>query len=480
MNPREISVGAKTSIRDTLAAIDRGGLGLAIVVDERDRLIGLATDGDIRRALLRGASLDAPVADAMRRDPVTVREGTSLDEVRRLSSDRVRHIPVLDEQGRVTDLTTYMLNVHIPVAAPRITERALRYVTDCIVSNWISSGGPYVQRFEQAFAEFCEASHAVATSNGTTALHLALAALGVGPGDEVIVPTLTFVATANAVRYVGGTPVFVDSEPRTWNLDPDRVIAAITERTKAIIPVHLYGHPADLGPILDAATKRGIHVIEDAAEAHGALYRGRRVGALGTAGTFSFYGNKIITTGEGGMVVTNDADLARRLRFLRDHAMDPARKYWHTEVGFNYRLTNLQAAVGVAQMEEIDSILERKVWQAATYRRLLDGMDVTLPPAESWATNVHWMFSILVPAGRRDAVMIGLSALGVDSRPFFSCVHLMPMYGGHEGEFPVAEDLSERGLNLPSGVDLTRHEIEFTVEALKQAMGQRESTSARH
>jgi perosamine synthetase len=478
MNPKEISVDIDGTIRDTLKVIDRGGLGMAVVVDKGGRLAGIATDGDVRRALLGGATLESAIAPLMRRDPVTVQVDTPVKEIRRLSSDRVRHIPVLDAEGRVVDVTTYMLNVHIPVAAPNITERALRYVTDTIVSNWVSSGGPYVERFEREFAAFCGSAHGVATSNGTTALHLTLAALGVGPGDEVIVPTLTFVSTANVVRYVQATPVFVDSEPRTWNLDAERVKGAVTDRTRAIIPVHLYGHPADLQPILDLAERRGIHVIEDAAEAHGATYRGRRVGGLGTAGCFSFYGNKIITTGEGGMVVTNDGQLAERLRFLRDHAMSRTRKYWHTEVGFNYRLTNLQAAVGVAQLEEIEDILRRKAWQAQTYRALLEAVDVTLPPNESWATNVYWMFSVLTRPGRRDETMGALAAAGVDTRPFFPPVHLMPMYGGKRGDFPVAEDLSERGLNLPSGVNLTRHEIEFTADALRRAVASRAGRAA--
>lgn len=465
------SVRAGATVRDALVAIDEGGIGLTIVLDSADRFLGLATDGDIRRALLSGANLASPIAGAMRTDAVTVREGTPLEAVRELSSKRIRHIPVLTVDGHVAEIISINVDVRIPVAAPNITERELRYVTDCIVSNWISSGGPYVRRFEELFAEYCGTAHGVATSNGTTALHLTLAGLNIGPGDEVIVPTLTFVATANVVRYCGATPVFVDSEERTWNLDPAAVERAITPRTKAIIPVHLYGHPADMDPILQAAKRSGIAVIEDAAEAHGADYKGRRVGSLGLAGCYSFYGNKIVTTGEGGMVVTDDAKLAARLRFLRDHAMDPKRRYWHTEVGFNYRLTNLQAAVGVAQVEEIHTILERKQWQADIYRAELSGTaEIVLPPHEPWAAPVNWMFSVLLPRDRRDAIMSELGRNGIDTRPFFACVHEMPMYGGRAGQFPVAEELSGRGINLPSGVNLTRHEIQLSAGALRNAL----------
>ena len=255
----------------------------------------------------------------------------------------------------------------IPVFAPWLSENVRRYVLDCVDSGWISSLGQYVGRFERDFATFCEARHAVATSNGTTALHLCLATLEIGPGDEVLVPDLTFVSTANVVRYTGATPVLVDSEPRTWGMDPADARRKITPRTRAIIPVHLYGHPVDMDPLLALAAEHGLDIVEDAAEAHGARYKGQRVGALGRIGAFSFYGNKIITTGEGGMVVTNDPKLAERAAFLRDHAMDPRRRYYHPEIGFNYRMTNIQAAIGCAQLEQADAILARRKVIAGAY-----------------------------------------------------------------------------------------------------------------
>ena len=362
----------------------------------------------------------------------------------------------------------------IPVFAPWLSDNVRRYVLDCVDSGWISSLGEYVGRFEREFARFCEAEHGIATSNGTTALHLALATLGIGPGDEVLVPDLTFIATANVVRYTGATPVLVDAEPRSWALDPEDARRKVTPRTRAIIPVHVYGHPADLDPILALARQHGFAVVEDAAEAHGARYRGRRVGALGDLGAFSFYGNKIITTGEGGMVVTNDSTLARRAAFLRDHAMDPVRRYYHPEIGFNYRMTNVQAAIGCAQMEQVDAILDRRKTLAAAYEAGLAGVPgLTRPPVAPWAENVYWMYSVLVePAfGRdRDAVREGLRARGVDSRPFFVPLHAQPPYRT-DAPFPVATELSRRGINLPSGNALTLEQIGTVCAALRELAG---------
>src|SRR5581483_301487 len=339
------------------------------------------TDGDIRRALLGGRALDSRIGDVEHPPSRTAHVRMSPEEVSALFSEPIRVVPVLDDAGRVVDVALLDRRVHLPVAEPFLGDEELRYVAECVQTGWVSSAGKFVRRFEELFAELFEVEHAVAVSNGTTALHLALLALGIGPGDEVIVPALTFVATANAVTYCGATPVFADSEPTTWNIDPELAAAAVTPRTKAIVAVHLYGHPADLDPLLEL----GVPVVEDAAEAHGARYRGRPVGSLGAVGTFSFYGNKIVTTGEGGMVVTDRADLAARVRQLRDHGMDPDRRYWHPVLGFNYRLTNLQAALGVAQLEKLDAILERKARLAELYAEgLRDVPGIVLPTAEPW------------------------------------------------------------------------------------------------
>lgn len=358
----------------------------------------------------------------------------------------------------------------IPISEPDLSGNELKYVTDCVTSGWISSIGKYVTAFEETFARWCGATEGVATMNGTVALHLALHALGIGPGDEVIVPTLTFAASANAVAYTGARPVFVDSEYETWNLDPADVERKITPRTKAIMPVHLYGHPARMDEIMAIAERHRLLVVEDAAESHGAEVNGRRVGSIGHAGCFSFFGNKNMTTGEGGMIVTSDAALAARMRMLRDHGMTKEKRYWHVELGFNYRMTNLQAAVGLAQTERADWILARKRQIAQRYAaNLKDEPGLTPSPEASWAKSSFWMFSLLVDEREfgcsRDELMARLREAGVDSRRFFYPMHTMPAYQRDE-RHPVAEDLGQRGINLPSSVRISDADIDRVCAAI--------------
>jgi perosamine synthetase len=363
---------------------------------------------------------------------------------------------------------------HIPVAAPVFAGREKEYVADCMESGWISSGGKYVELFEAAFAEFCGVRHAVACCNGTAALHAALLALGVGPGDEVIVPTLTFVATANAVTYCGARPVFVDSEPATWNLDPAQVEAKITPRTKGIVAVHLYGHPAEMDVLRGVAGRRGLFLLEDAAEAHGALYKGRPAGSLGDAAAFSFYGNKIIATGEGGMVVTDDDALAARVRLLRGQGMDAERRYWFPVVGYNYRMMNLPAAIGLAQLERADWHTGRRREVAATYRGLLRSVSCLRWQDESeWARHAYWMFTaVLGHEARvgRDELLARMHGRGIETRPVFYPVHLLPPYreAAAGEEFPVAEWLARRGLSLPTWAGLSFDDLSYICDSLRE------------
>ena len=357
----------------------------------------------------------------------------------------------------------------IPVAEPRLGEKELAYVTDCITTGWVSSKGKYVGQFEQAFAAYCGCQFGVATFNGTIALHLVLAALNIGLEDEVIIPSLTFVATANAVSYTGATPIFVDSHAQTWNIDPAALEAAITPRTKAIIPVHLYGHPADMDVINAIAKKHDLIVIEDAAEAHGARYKGKRAGSLAKAAIFSFMGNKIMTTGEGGMVVTDDADLAERCMFLANHARYSDNPYWHTEIGFNYRMTNLQAALGVAQLEQIAEFIDIRRQTARYYMTRLENLPgLTMPPEMDGTENVYWIFAPLVEPEfglGRDELMIKLAEKEIETRPFFYPIHTMPMYNTGQN-LPLAENLSAKGINLPSGTNLTTAQIDYICDTL--------------
>ena len=361
--------------------------------------------------------------------------------------------------------------VTIPIAEPVLKGNELKYISNCIKSGWISSQGKYVIEFEKIFSRFCGSSYGVSTSNGTTALHLALKTLGIGLDDEVIVPTLTFVATANAVVYTGAKPIFVDSETFTWNIDPQKIEEKITNKTKAIIVVHLYGHPCDMDPILDIAKKYKLYVIEDSAQAHGAKYKGRRVGSIGDIGCFSFYGNKIITTGEGGMIVTDNAEWYKRSCFLRDHSMSKEKRYYHPEIGYNYRLTNIQAAIGLAQMERLNSMLSKRKKIVSLYNHLLcDVRGVSLQPQAEWAERVCWLYSILVEKDfgfSRDELIERLNKKGIDTRPFFIPMHMLPPHKTSQ-DFPVAEELSEKGLNLPSSIALKDREIEFICETIKK------------
>jgi len=358
----------------------------------------------------------------------------------------------------------------IPLALPYISGNESRYVDECLKTKWISSLGKFVNKFEDSFAQFCDCRYGIATSNGTVALHLALRTLGIGEGDEVIVPNLTFIATANAVKYTGARPVLVDSEISTWNIDPALIERKITAKTKAIIVVHLYGHSAKMDEIIRIARKHNLFLIEDACQAHGVLYKGKKVGSLGDLGVFSFYGNKIITTGEGGMVVTGNRKFDERARLLRDHAMSKVRRYFHAEIGFNYRITNIQAAIGLAQLENIEYIINRKIEIAHTYNELLKNVEeVSLPPDEAWAKNVFWMYSILIKNKMRDMLMVKLLESGIETRPFFIPMHRLPPYRSRE-KFPISDMLSLQGVNLPCFVEVRKKEIKCICEKIKHIL----------
>lgn len=365
----------------------------------------------------------------------------------------------------------------IPVSMPDLTGNEQAYAAEAVGSSWISSTGPFLDRFEEEFAVACGADHAVTTSNGTTSLHLVLAALGVGPGDEVIVPSMTYVATANAVTYCGGTPVFADVEADTWCLDPRAIEAAITPATKGVIPVHLLGHPADMDAINAVAEAHGLWVVEDAAEATFSRYKGRPIGSLSTAATFSFFGNKIISCGEGGAVTCDDPDLAKKLRLLRGQGMDPNRRYHFPVVGFNYRLTNVAAAILCGQMERKDAIVGRRREIVERYARELSEVPgIGVRQDANWADTAPWMASCLVDAGHfgchRDELATALAARGVETRPMFIPIHRLPPYldaAERRGtDLPVSDRLAELGLMLPTYPQLTDDEIAFICQNIRE------------
>jgi perosamine synthetase len=373
----------------------------------------------------------------------------------------------------------------IPVCEPYLAGREAEYVNACLRGNWISSRGSYIDEFEAGFARYCGCRFGVTTTSGTTALHLALAALSIGPGDEVIVPTFTMASTVFAILYVGATPVLVDSNPETWTIDVEGIERKITPQTRAIMPVHIYGHACDMDPVLDIASRHDLVVLEDAAEAHGAEYKGRRLGGLGRASCFSFYANKIVTTGEGGMVVTSDEAVADRARALRDLGFSREKRFLHDSVGFNYRMTNLQAAIGLAQLENIDRFVDMRRRHAGLYTAHLSGLrGVVLPPEKPWAKNVYWMYGILLteaaPVGR-DELREALAAHGIETRTFFFGMHEQPALrkrGLFAGEaFPVADALARQGLYLPSGTGLRESEIGYVCDTIRAVLGGRASAA---
>lgn len=468
------------TIRQALKKIERNALGCAFLADARGQLKAIVTDGDVRRALLRGATLESPVKKAANFKPLFVRTDTPSSAIVALMADRkIKILPIVDADKKIIDFIKYDKEIYFPVARPIFAGNELKYVSEAIISGWVSSVGKYVFKFEEEFARYCGTKYAVACSSGTTALHLALLALGIGPGDEVIVPSLTFIATANAVRYVGAEPVFVDVEPRYWQIDSTQIEAAVTKRTKAVIPVHLYGHPAKMDAIMVIAKKHGLKVVEDAAEALGAAVRGRLVGTWGDIGVFSFFGNKIITTGEGGMLTTNDAALADTMRILRDHGMSKERRYWHVILGYNYRTTNVQAAIGLAQLERIDQILKRKIQIGRWYGRHLQGIPgITCHRQAPWARNVYWMYCICVQAAlagiSRDDLIFRLKEIGIETRPFFVPTHRQPVYSEYaDCVLPVTDELSEAGINLPSSVDMTEASVKHIAVRIKRIVGRR-------
>ena len=469
----DLLVKVDTAIRDTLVRLNRNELGIAFVVDDEGRLEGVATDGDIRRGLLDGATLESPISRVMNRNALALPAGSDRHKIVESLTRRIRLIPLLDADRRVVDYASLARYTSIPVANPSLDGNERAYVLDCLESGWISSQGGYLRKFEAALAEFLGVEHALAVSNGTVALHLALVALGIGPGDEVIVPDLTFAASASAVIQAGATPVLVDVERTSWTLDLDKAASAIGPRTRAIMPVHLYGQPADMDGVKTLADRHGLLVIEDAAEALGSTWKGRRVGSFGDASTFSFFANKIVTTGEGGMAVFADSTVADRARRLRDHGMNPAKRYWHDEIGFNYRMTNMQAAIGVAQMERIESFIQGKLALAERYRKGLSGIPgVVLPVERAEVLNTYWAYSILLSdcpsMEERDRVIARLARLGIGTRPLFYPLHSMPAFRAFAGnrDFSTTDHLSARGLSLPSAVTLKDREVDFVCQSL--------------
>lgn len=449
------------SIRDVLMCINENTKGAAFIVNDEDKLIGVMTDGDIRRLLIEGHGLSDSIINYVSPNFVYAFLDDGSNNIAQKFNSCIRIIPIVNREMRLVDYVEYDKNVHISLAQPQLNGNEYKYLMDAFLSTWISSTGEYVLRFEKNFSSYCGVKYGVATSNGTTALHLALAALGIGKGDEVIVPDLTFAATINAVIYTGATPVIVDIEEDSWCMDPDEILKAINDKTKAIIPVHIYGQPCNMDKICEIAKNNNLYIVEDCAEAHGAEWKDKKVGSFGTISCFSFFGNKVITTGEGGMCITNSEELNEKMRILRDHGMSRKEKYYHEVVGFNYRMTNLQAAIGTAQVERIDSILEWREKLEEQYKEKFLGIKgVTLQRNDlPNRKKIVWLISILVDEGKRDKVLLKLQDSGIDARVFFVPLSKMEIYKKYSRDCSISQKISRMGLNLPTTWEMNGEKI---------------------
>lgn len=461
---------ASSTIREAMVCINENLLGTVFVLKDK-KLVGVLTDGDLRRALLGGKSLETKVDDIIKNKTFTYGHYSEPHEaLLGKITDKIKIIPLVNDQFELVDYFQFKQGIHFPVTSPSLSGNELKYLTDAFLSNWISSTGQYIIRFEKEFAQYCGVNYGVATSNGTTALHLALVALGIGPGDEVIIPDLTFAATINAVLYTGAIPVIVDVEEASWCICPQSIEKHLTPKTKAIIPVHLYGQPAEMDAIMKIAKKHNLFVVEDCAEAHGAEINGKKVGSFGHINCFSFFGNKIITTGEGGMCVTSDEGLNHKLRVFRDHGMNKERRYWHDYVGFNYRMTNLQAAIGCAQLERIAEMLDKRKTCEQMYKvglnhfKSIEFQKCDIPGR----LKVTWLVSFLLKGVSRDTVIANLKKNAIDARPFFFPLTKMEIYKQYGKACPNSEKLSQIGMNLPTYINHT--ETEKVIKVLNKIM----------
>lgn len=451
----------RKTLVEALQKININGKGAIFVVDGNRKLRGVLTDGDIRRLLLDGHNLQERIGAVLKKDFVYARQDEGYAHVVKKMTHEIWIVPVVDNEFKVVDYIEYRKNVHVPIVSPHLQGEEFKYLVDAFLSTWISSSGVYIEKFEKDFSGYCECRYGIATSNGTAALHLALLALGVGKGDEVIVPDLTFAATINVVLHCNATPVIVDVERHSWCIDPREIKKAVSPQTKAIIPVHLYGQPCNMEAIMRVAKKYGIFVIEDCAQAHGAKFDDKKVGSFGDIGCFSFFGNKIITTGEGGMCVVNSQELNDKLRILKDHGMSRSKRYWHEVVGYNYRMTNLQAAIGVAQLKRIAFIhnirerIENKYKKCFSDIEFLEFQRDDLPKRE----KITWLVSALIKNGGRGEILKKLKDKGIDARPFFYSLSRMPLYRDFCFSNRNSLEISRMGINLPTVSDVNLENV---------------------
>lgn len=465
---KEFCAESSESLLTALEKVDANGHGIIFVV-EGGILYGSLTDGDMRRAIIGGATQKDRIRDYCNQEVKFLHYNCSDIEIRALLKDGIRVIPLIDDAKKIVDVATVARTRNVVLVEPQLNGNELEYVVDCLKTNWISSQGSYVNSFEQRLSELFEMNHCLAVSNGTVALHLALESLNIGVGDEVITSNLTFGATVNAIIHAGAKPVLVDIDKDTWNIDPRLIESAITPKTKAILPVHIYGNPCDMVEIMDIARKNNLYVIEDCAESLGATVGSRPVGSFGDLSTVSFFANKVVTTGEGGSVQINDSEVYKKAKQLRDHGMNPGKRYWHEIVGYNYRLTNIQAALGCAQLEQVASFSKKRIDIFQLYSKLFDGCEHIMEQhVRSGNISANWLYTICLQGDfvtHRDRLISYLKVRGIDTRPIFYPMNEMPAFISYidNNEFPVSQLISYSGLSLPSSLSISEDEVRYVV-----------------
>lgn len=472
MDLEKMTCSVRATIREAMICINENCKGIVFIEDENFKLTGIMTDGDIRRLLIDGCGMDDVVYKHMITEFIYATVHDNPKDIAKKFDRDIKIIPIVDDDMKLVNYAEYNKNMHMALAQPQLIGNEYKYLMDAFLSTWISSTGKYVAQFEENFSKYCGAKYGVAVSNGTAALHLALSALGIGKGDEVIVPDITFAATINAVIYTGAKPVIVDVEEDSWCMSPEALEKAITPNTKCVVPVHIYGQPCDMGRICEIAKKYQLHIVEDCAEAHGAKWNNKRVGSFGIISCFSFYGNKVITTGEGGMCITDSKELYEKMRILRDHGMSRKKRYYHEVIGFNYRMTNLQAAIGVAQLERIDDILDWRMQLEIQYRKKLSLINgVTMQKTDlSDRFKITWLVSVLVDEKKRDQVLEVLKENRIDARSFFIPLSEMELYKRYAEECKCSKKVSRMGLNLPTTYEIKEKDIETIANLIESVL----------
>jgi len=470
MKISNFTIDKNKSLKDALQVINNNGQGLCFVVEDL-KLLGIITDGDIRRYLLKETKLGRKVSEVMNTNFICFHVETEASKIREFLKGKIKFIPLVDDNFNIVDIANLQKTHRIPILEPVLKGNEMRYIQECIDTNWISSQGKFVKEFENLFSELHCNLPAVSVSNGTNALHLSLKTFDIGEGDEVIVPNITFAACSNAVINSGADPVFCEIDVKTWCISPSEAEKLITKKTKAIMVVHLYGQVADLDAFKEISKKYRVLLIEDCAEAIGSEFRGKPVGTFGDASTFSFFGNKTISTGEGGMVLFKQKKLAKKARILRDHGMQPEKKYWHELVGFNYRLTNIQAAIGFAQLERFHKIIEKKITIFKWYQSFLTGLRgiEQLPIEMEVSKHSNWLFTILLADYiDKTFVMKSLLKRGIETREVFYPLNEMPPYKNFKCSKNISNSqmISRQGISLPSSVNLNIDDVHYVCNSL--------------